>query len=128
MLGVKRLLMFAEKLSGFNRREELPQSSRSTLEDFHQARHRVSTFGSGDWPDEARINMHFERTHQHEDGRTAVIVCHGGNIRAIVSEVVGLRADQRWRVASAANCSLTAIERRHDRVTLGTFNETGHLV
>ncbi len=68
----------------------------------------------------------FERVLAAEDGRTAVIVCHGGNIRAIVSEVVGLGADQRWRVASAANCSLTAIERRHDRVTLATFNESVH--
>jgi broad specificity phosphatase PhoE len=75
-----------------------------------------------------RSVLAFQRILAAEDGRTAVIVCHGGNIRAIVSEVVGLRADQRWRVASAANCSLTAIERRHDRVTLGTFNETGHLV
>jgi broad specificity phosphatase PhoE len=70
----------------------------------------------------------FERVLEAADGRTAVVVCHGGNIRAIVSEVVGLGADQRWRVASVANCSLTAIERRRGRITLATFNETGHLV
>ena len=70
----------------------------------------------------------FQRVLAAEDGRTAVIVCHGGNIRAIVSDVVGLGPDQRWRVASVANCSLTAIERRHGRITLATFNESGHLV
>ena len=32
---------------------------------------------------------------------------------------------ERWRVAGVANCSLTAIERRHGRITLVTFNETG---
>ena len=69
----------------------------------------------------------FHRVLDAADGRTAVVVCHGGNIRAIVSEVVGLSADQRWRVAGANNCSLTAIERRHGRITLVTFNETGHL-
>ena len=69
----------------------------------------------------------FHRILDAADGRTAVVVCHGGNIRAIVSEVVGLSADERWRVAGATNCSLTAIERRHGRVTLVTFNETGHL-
>jgi probable phosphoglycerate mutase len=70
----------------------------------------------------------FQRVLATEHGRTAVVVCHGGNIRAIVSDVVGLGADQRWRVASVANCSLTTIERRHGRATLATFNESGHLV
>ena len=69
----------------------------------------------------------FQRILEAADGRTAVVVCHGGNIRAIVSEVVGLGADQRWRIAAVANCSLTAIERRRGRVTLVTFNDTGHL-
>jgi broad specificity phosphatase PhoE len=69
----------------------------------------------------------FQRVIEAGKGRTAVIVCHGGNIRAIVSEVAGLGADQRWRIAGAANCSLTEIERNRGRVTLVTFNETGHL-
>jgi broad specificity phosphatase PhoE len=70
----------------------------------------------------------FRRVLAAQDGRTAVMVCHGGNIRAIVSDVVGLGADQRWRVASVANCSLTTIERRHGRITLATFNESGYVV
>lgn len=70
----------------------------------------------------------FQRVLAAEDGRTTVVVCHGGNIRAIVSNVVGLGPKERWRVASVANCSLTAIERRHGRITLATFNESGHLV
>ena len=69
----------------------------------------------------------FLRITDASDGRTAVIVCHGGNIRAIVSEVVGLSAAERWRVAGVANCSLTLIERRNGRLTLVTFNETGYL-
>jgi broad specificity phosphatase PhoE len=69
----------------------------------------------------------FHRVLDGADGRTAVVVCHGGNIRAIVSEVVGLSAAERWRVAGANNCSLTAIERHRGRITLVTFNETGHL-
>ncbi len=72
--------------------------------------------------------MHaFERILEAAEGGTAVVVCHGGNIRAIVSHVVGLNAAERWRVAGVANCSLTAIERRSDRLTLVTLNETGHL-
>ena len=70
----------------------------------------------------------FQRVLAAQDGHTAVVVCHGGNIRAIVSDVVGLGPDQRWRVASVANCSLTTIERRHGRISLATFNESGHVV
>jgi len=69
----------------------------------------------------------FRRVVEASQGRTAVIVCHGGNIRAIVTEIVGLGADERWRVAGAANCSLTAIEQERGRLRLVTFNETGHL-
>jgi broad specificity phosphatase PhoE len=89
----------------------------------------VAGYGGG----ETYLELHrrsvraFERILEAGAGRTAVVVCHGGNIRAIVSEVVGLGADQRWRIAAVANCSLTAIELRRGRVTLVTFNETGHL-
>jgi broad specificity phosphatase PhoE len=69
----------------------------------------------------------FRRVAAAAQGRTAVIVCHGGNIRAIVSEVIGIGADERWRVAGAANCSLTAIEEDRGRLRLASFNETGHL-
>jgi broad specificity phosphatase PhoE len=70
----------------------------------------------------------FERILSAADGRRAAVVCHGGNIRAITSEVVGLGADDRWRISAVANCSITAFERKRGRVALVTFNETGHLV
>jgi|SRR6476661_1705410 len=70
----------------------------------------------------------FRRILDEADGRTAAVVCHGGNIRAITAEVVGLGADQRWRIGAAANCSITAFERRYGRIAMVTFNETGHLV
>ena len=70
----------------------------------------------------------FHRILDAADGGTAVAVCHGGNIRAITSEVVGLGTDDRWRISAVANCSITAFERKHGRVALVTFNETGHLV
>jgi broad specificity phosphatase PhoE len=73
----------------------------------------------------------FERVLEQADGRTAAVVCHGGNIRAITLEVAGTgaeRADERWRIGAVANCSITAFERRHGRLSLATFNETGHLV
>jgi broad specificity phosphatase PhoE len=70
----------------------------------------------------------FERILDEADGGTAVVVCHGGNIRAITLEVLGTpRPVERWRLAAVANCSITAVERRHGRVALVTFNETGHL-
>jgi probable phosphoglycerate mutase len=71
----------------------------------------------------------FVRILEEAEGGTAAVVCHGGNIRAITLEVLGNpRAVERWRVAAVENCSITALERRHGRVALVTFNETGHLV
>lgn len=70
----------------------------------------------------------FRRVLEACGGGTALIVCHGGNIRAIVSEIVGLGADERWRIGAAANCSLTKIEQHRGRLRLAAFNETGHLV
>jgi glucosyl-3-phosphoglycerate phosphatase len=72
----------------------------------------------------------FERVLREAAGGTAAVVCHGGNIRAITLEVVGMgseHADERWRIGPVGNCSITAVERRHGRVSLVTFNETGHL-
>jgi broad specificity phosphatase PhoE len=69
----------------------------------------------------------FRRIVEASRGQTAVIVCHGGNIRAIVSEVVGIGADERWRLAGVSNCSLTAIEEARGRLRLATLNETGYL-
>ena len=34
----------------------------------------------------------------------------------------------KWRISAVANCSITAFERKRGRVSLVTFNETGHLV
>jgi broad specificity phosphatase PhoE len=70
----------------------------------------------------------FERILDESGDGTAAVVCHGGNIRAITGEVVGMAAGQRWRLAAVENCSITAFERRRGRVALVTFNETGHLV
>jgi broad specificity phosphatase PhoE len=70
----------------------------------------------------------FERILDEVHDGTAAVVCHGGNIRAITLEVLGnTRADERWRVGAVANCSITAFVRRHGRLSLVTFNETGHL-
>jgi glucosyl-3-phosphoglycerate phosphatase len=72
----------------------------------------------------------FQRVLEGADGGTAAVVCHGGNIRAITLEVVGMGAEhagERWRIGAVANCSITAFELRHGRLSLVTFNETGHL-
>jgi broad specificity phosphatase PhoE len=88
------------------------------------------------YPDgETYLDLHrrsmraFERILEAAEGGTAAVVCHGGNIRAITLAVAGgAHPEERWRVAAVANCSITAIERRHGRVALVTFNETGYLV
>jgi broad specificity phosphatase PhoE len=63
----------------------------------------------------------------HPGGATVVVVCHGGTIRAIVSEVVGLGPRDRWRIATGQNCSVTRIEADAGRTALVTLNEPNGL-
>lgn len=74
-----------------------------------------------------RANRAFERIVRAHPGETAVVVCHGGTIRAIVSEVVGLGPRDRWRIATGQNCSVTRIEVDGDRAALVTLNEPNGL-
>jgi probable phosphoglycerate mutase len=51
-----------------------------------------------------------ELTTELESGRVAVVVSHGGTIRALIGRLVGLPVDH-WRVLGGlANCSWSVIE------------------
>ncbi len=60
--------------------------------------------------------------------QSVAVVAHGGPIRALVSHVVGLPAEERQRLATGRNCSLTVLEHSEERLVLVTFNEEHHLV
>jgi len=62
---------------------------------------------------------------RYPEGRAAVVT-HGGVIKLLVSEVLGLPISERHRMV-LENCSLTVIEWEKTRRRLRSLNDTGHL-
>lgn len=59
-------------------------------------------------------------------GETALVVGHGGSLRAAMRALLGMPPDGNWRFAFA-NCSLTIVETYADNAVLRLFNDTSHL-
>ena len=62
---------------------------------------------------------------RYPEGRAA-LVTHGGLIKMIVAEVLGLSLAERHRIV-LDNCGLTVIEWSPSRKRLRSLNDTGHL-
>ena len=63
---------------------------------------------------------------EERPGEAVAVVTHGGPIKALVCEMLGI-SQPFWRRTRVENCSLTVVEGYVDDLTLITFNETGHL-
>ena len=59
-------------------------------------------------------------------GETALVVGHGGSLRAALRGLLGMPPDGNWRFAFA-NCGLTIVETYADNAVLRLFNDTSHL-
>ncbi|MGE5554503.1 MAG: histidine phosphatase family protein [Betaproteobacteria bacterium] len=59
-------------------------------------------------------------------GEMAVIVTHGGTLKALICRFLGLDLSQRWRLV-IDNCSLTIFAWREGSPVLLTLNDTSHL-
>ena len=57
---------------------------------------------------------------------TALVVGHGGSLRAALRTLLGMPPDGNWRFAFA-NCGLTIVETYADNAVLRLFNDTSHL-
>ena len=62
------------------------------------------------------------------DGGTTLIFSHGGPVRAIVGEALGLSIIDERVLAGPDNCSRTVVTYRGGRPRLACYNETAHLV
>ncbi len=62
---------------------------------------------------------------RYPEGRVAVVT-HGGVIKLLVGEVLGLPMSERHRIL-LENCGLTVIEWGNDLRRLRSLNDTGHL-
>jgi broad specificity phosphatase PhoE len=70
----------------------------------------------------------FERICADQEGRTLLLVSHGGTIRAIASHVLGLRVtEDRRRIGGGANGSLSLVEGDGHGFRLAILNDEGHL-
>lgn len=64
---------------------------------------------------------------EREDGRTTVVVAHGGSIRAMIGSVLDLDAGRLRLLATGRNCSLSIIESRSGDRRVVSVNDDGHL-
>lgn len=74
----------------------------------------------------ARTSEFLDRLNKHPVEQTILIVAHGGPLRTLVCELLGI--DQsHWRQLRCDNASLTIVETYPQRVILSLFNDTSHL-
>lgn len=62
------------------------------------------------------------------DGGTAMVFCHGGPVRAVVGDALGLSVADERVLAGPGNCSRTVLTYCNGRTRLACYNETAHLV
>jgi alpha-ribazole phosphatase len=74
----------------------------------------------------ARTSKFLDRLNKHIEEQTILIVSHGGPIRVLVCELLGI--DQsHWQQLRCDNASLSIVEVHPQRVILSLFNDTSHL-
>ena len=74
----------------------------------------------------ARTSKFLDRLNKHPAEQTMLIVSHGGPLRTLVCELLGI--DQsHWRQLRCDNASLSIVETYPQRVILSLFNDTSHL-
>ena len=102
---------YAHELVALRRGEDVPLGA--TGETISQLVHRVG---------EALAEL-FDRL---DDGRGALVVCHGGVIETVVGLVLGI-GDPHRAVARVTNTSLTTVVEARGVQRLVRFNDAGHL-
>lgn len=74
----------------------------------------------------ARTRKFLDRLNKHSAEQTILIVAHGGPLRVLVCELLGI--DQsHWRQFRFDNASLSIVETYPQREILNLFNDTSHL-
>jgi len=74
----------------------------------------------------ARTRKFLDRLNKHPVEQTILIVSHGGPLRVLVCDLLGI--DQsHWRQLRCDNASLSIVETYPQRVVLSLLNDTSHL-
>jgi len=74
-----------------------------------------------------RVTAAVEDLRRQCDGRTMVVFCHGGPVRALVGAALGLSIGAQRGLAGPGNCSRSVLIHRNGTVRLRCYNETAHL-
>lgn len=75
----------------------------------------------------ARVAEAVEDLRRRCDGGSLLIFCHGGPVRALVGEALGLSVAQQRALGGPGNCSRTVLVHDDGMVRLRCYNETAHL-
>jgi probable phosphoglycerate mutase len=74
-----------------------------------------------------RVTAAVEDLRRQCDGRTMIVFCHGGPVRALVGAALGLSIGAQRGLAGPGNCSRSVLVHRNGTVRLRCYNETAHL-
>jgi len=76
---------------------------------------------------ETRLRAGFRRVCEEHTGETVLVVGHGGTLKALVADIIGLPPRNIHHLSLRGNTSLTEIDFRHGRPQLARLNCTAHL-
>jgi broad specificity phosphatase PhoE len=76
---------------------------------------------------QARLREGFRRVCDEHAGRTVLVVGHGGTLKALIADLIGLPPQHIHHLSLRGNTSLSEIDFRHGRPQLVRINCTAHL-
>ena len=74
----------------------------------------------------ARMGAFVEDLQRNHPDDTALVVGHGGSLRAVIVALMALPLEANWKFAMG-NCALSIITTFHDNAVLRLYNDTSHL-
>ncbi len=74
----------------------------------------------------ARLDRVFQRIRRRHPDETALIVGHGGSLRAGIVSLLELPVEANWKFAMH-NCSLTVVYTYPDNCVMHLYNDTSHV-
>jgi len=76
---------------------------------------------------QARLREGFRRVCDEHAGKTVLIVGHGGTLKALIADLIGLPPSNIHHLSLRGNTSVSEIDFRHGRPQLMRINCTAHL-
>jgi probable phosphoglycerate mutase len=75
----------------------------------------------------ARVSAAVEDLRQQCDGRTMIVFCHGGPVRALIGVALGLSVEGQRLLGGPGNCSRSVVTHHEGTMRVRCYNETAHV-